>query len=46
MSFPEIAKRFNRTDHTSAIHGVKMHAKKLAEEAELSTQPPSEGARL
>lgn len=32
LSFPEIARRCGRGDHTTAIHGVKAHEARLAEE--------------
>lgn len=32
MSYPEIAARFGDRNHTTVIHGVKCHAKKLKEQ--------------
>lgn len=33
MSYPAIAIRFNRSDHTVPIHGVKMHEQRMREAA-------------
>lgn len=30
LSFPQIARRLNRTDHTTAIHAVRAHERRLA----------------
>jgi chromosomal replication initiation ATPase DnaA len=31
MSFPEIGRRLGGRDHTSALHGFRMHEKRLRE---------------
>lgn len=31
LSYPQIARRLNRTDHTTALQGARRHAQRMAE---------------